>query len=205
MVDYQEGYRRYRRYYRNLRALYQKKPVRDFTFLVLSLLTAALFGFFAIKPSLRTIGGLVKEIKDKGLASEKLEEKINLLSLAQREYGEVQPELPTVYAVLPKKTNFSQLVKQLEYLAGENKILLLNLRIQRASLFGEEKRELTPLQFSLNLGGEYKNLKGFLEDLEKLDRIVTIEGLDFSKKKVTTGEKEVPLSLVISAQGYYLP
>ena len=205
MVDYKEGYRHYRRYYRNLRTLYKKPPMRDFTFLVLSLLTAAFFAFFAIKPSLKTIGELVKEIKDKRMASEKLEEKINALSLAQREYASVQPDLPKIYAVLPKKSDFSLLAKQIEWLAQKNQTTLLNLRFSETSLFGEEQKELVPLEFSLNFGGEYKNFKGFLADLEKLDRIVTVETFGFSKKKLGGEEVEFPLYLELTAQGYYLP
>lgn len=204
MVDYKEGYRRYRRYYHNLGILYKKPAVRNFTFLILSLLTAAFFGFFAIKPSVSTIGELVKEIKDKRMASEKLEQKINALSIAQREYARVQPDLSRIYAVLPNKSDFPRLAKQIEYLAFKNNLLLLNLRIQGTSLFGEEKKELVPLAFDLSIGGEYSNLKGFLEELEKLDRIVVIESSGFSKKKIKEEEIETPLSLRISAKGYYL-
>ncbi len=204
MVNSKEGLRRYRRYYRNLQGLYQKPVVRDFTFLILSLLTVAFFGFFAIRPSLRTIGELIKEVKDKRMASEKLEQKINLLSIAQREYESIKPDLPAIYAVLPKKSDFSKLVKQLEYLAGKNNSTLLNFRIQKTSLFGEEKKELTPLEFTLNISGEYKNLKGFLEDLGKLDRLVKVETLDFQKKKAGKEEKEILLTLRLSAEGYYL-
>ena len=204
MVDYKQGYRHYRRYYRSLRTLYQKPMVRDFTFLILSLLTAAFFGLFAIKPSLVTIGGLVKEVEDKRMASEKLAQKINSLSLAQREYASLQSDLPKVYAVLPRKSNFSKLTKQIEYLAGKNNIFLLNLRIQRISIFGEKKKELVPLELDFNLGGGYRNLKVFLEDLEKLERMVTIEDLGFSKKKTGREKIGLPLSLRISAKGYYL-
>lgn len=198
MIDHQEGYRRYRRYYRRLQGLYQKPPVRDFTFLVLSLLTVAFFGFFAIKPSLKTIGELVKEIGDKRMASEKLEQKINALSAAQQEYALVQPDLPLVLSVLPKDSDFSQLAKEIEYLASKNNLLLLSLRIQQASLFGgPEKKELISLDFDLNLSGDYLSLKNFLANLERLDRLVKIEALSFAKKEM--------LSLVITAKAYYLP
>lgn len=204
MVDYKEGFRRYRRYYRSLQVLYKKPAVRDFTFLVLSLLTAAFFGFFAIRPSLRTIGELVKEVKDKRMASEKLEQKINALSIVQREYERVQPDLSIIYAVLPKKSDFSKLAKQIEYLAGKNKTTLLSFQIQRTSLFGEEKKELVPLEFTLNISGGYENLKGFLDDLEKLDRIVAVKTFGFLKKKTRRTETGALLSLRISAKGYYL-
>lgn len=205
MADYKESYHRYRKYYRHLQALYQRPPVKDFTFLILSLLTTAFFAFFAIKPSLKTIGELVKEIKDKRMASETLEEKIKALSLAQQEYALIQPDLPKVYSVLPQKSNFSHLAKQIEYLSGKNKIFLLSLSFEKTSLFGEEKKDLVPLDFSLEIGGEYQNLKGFLGELENLDRMVVIKDFSFSKKKMDREKTEFPLSLTGDAEGYYLP
>ena len=146
----------------------------------------------------------MKEVKDKRMASEKLEQKINALSIVQREYERVQPDLSIIYAVLPKKSDFSKLAKQIEYLAGKNKTTLLSLQIQRTSLFGEEKKELVPLEFTLNISGGYENLKGFLDDLEKLDRIVAVKTFGFLKKKTRRTETEAFLSLRISAKGYYL-
>ncbi len=204
MVNYKRGFHRYQRYYRNLQVFYKKPAVRDFTFVILSFLTAAFFGFFAIKPSLATIGELVKNVKDKRLASEKLEQKVNALSLAQREYASLQADLPSVYAVLPQKSDFSKLAKQIEYLAGKNNVFLLSLRFQKTNLFGEEKKELVSLGFDFNIGGEYINLQNFLEDLESLERIVVIEALGFSKKKAGREESLFPLSLRVSTKGYYL-
>jgi len=207
MINYQENYRRYQRYYRRLIKLYRQKPVlRDFTFLILSLLTASFFGFFAIKPSLKTIGRLVKEIKDQKIASQKLEAKINALSLAQREYARVQPSLPKVYAVLPKENNFSQLAKKIEYLAQKNEIVIVNLQTQKLDLFGEKRKsELVPLEIDLVLNGNYSRLKNFMRDLERLDRLLTINSFFFSKNKLKKGEVKLPLSLKLNIQGYYLP
>jgi len=206
MFDNKIGDRRYRRYYRNLRELYQRPLVRNFTFLVLSLLTVAFFGIFAIKPSLKTIGELVKEIKDKKMANQKLEQKINALSAAQREYASVQPDLPKVYSVLPRNGDFSKLAKKIEYLAENNKTLISGFRIQKAILFGQEKEDLDSLEFSLNIVGEYINIKKLLTELESLDRVVVIEGFSFSKKEKGRGEEVGPsLSLTLNAKGYFLP
>jgi len=198
-----EDYRHYRRYYRRLRDFYQKKPVRDFTFLILSLLTAAFFSFFAIRPSLKTIGKLVKEIKDKRMATQKLEEKINALSLAQKEYARVQPDLVYVYTALPQKINFSRLIKKIEYLAQKNKTPLLNLRIQKVSLFGQEPKKLASFEVAFKLGGDYQNLKNLLTDLERLDRSITLNSFSFSRTQ--SGEENWPLFLTITIQSYYWP
>lgn len=206
MIDYKVDYRHYRRYYRNLLELYKRPPVRDFTFLILSLLTAAFFGLFAIKPSVKTIGELIKETKDKRMASQKLEQKINALSIAQREYALIQSDLATIYNVLPKKSDFSKLAKKIEYLAEKNNTLILGFRIEKANLFGQEEKELGPLNFTLDIVGEYSDLRNLVADLENLDRVVIVESFSFSKKKKGREEETGPsLSLTVSAKGHYLP
>jgi Tfp pilus assembly protein PilO len=204
MINYNQGYRRYRRYYHNLRVLYKKPPVRDFTFLVLSLFTVSFFSFFAIKPSIKTIGELMKETKDKRGATEKLEQKINALSIAQKEYTLIQPELTTIYGVLPQKSNFSELAKQIEYLSQKNNITLLNLRVSQTSPLNEDSQSLIPLRFDVIAEGSYKNLKNFLVDLENLNRLVTTDSILISKKRGEGEVVETTLSLKISSQAYYI-
>lgn len=205
VVKYKESYRRYRRYYRHLRVFYKKPAVRDFTFLVLTLLTIAFFTFFAIKPSLKTIGGLIKEIKDKRHANEMLAKKINALALAQREYASLQSDLPVVLAVLPFKNDSSRLAKQIEYLARKNSLFILSFQIEKATLFADqEEAKVLSFKFDLHLGGEYQDLKKFIKDLGKIDRLITMESFSFSKKKSGRRELEIPLSLRIQGLAYFL-
>lgn len=204
MIKTKPNYRQYRRYYHRLNKLYQEKAVKDFTFLILSLLTIAFFILFAIKPSLQTIGGLVKEVKDKKEASEKLEQKINALSLAQKEYLKVQPELPYIYAALPQTSKFSQLIKQLEYLARKNNVVLSSFRLDELDLLNSQKiDELLPIAVSLAADGNYQNLKSFTADLENLERLVILSSFALNQEK-SGREGQAPISLIIEAEIYSL-
>ena len=201
MANYQNNHHQYRRYYRRLRKIYQQPSLRDFTFLIISLFTVAFFSFFAIKPSLKTIGGLIKETKDKRMASKQLEQKINSLSLAQKESLRAQPNLPYIYAALPKSNEFSKLIKQIEYLAGKNNISLISLQLEEVDLLDSESS--SPLQLSFEAKGEYSGLKKFLNDLENLERLVVFETFSFSQDK--SGLEGPPLVLTMKINSYYLP
>ncbi len=205
MNNRQQPYHQYRRYYHRLGGLYQDQAVKDVTFLAVSLLTVAFCGFFAIRPSLRTISGLIKEIRDKGEASQKLEQKINSLSLAQKEYLRVQPDLVYIEAALPKKSEFSQLIKQLEYLAYKNNVQLISFKLEKADLLPvEPKSELLTLAVDFGAAGNYEDLKKFLTDLEKLERLVILKNFDFAEEKSGL-EEETSIMLTIQAQIYSLP
>jgi len=201
MTNYQNDHHQYHRYYRRLRKIYQQPSLRDFTFLIISLFTVAFFSFFAIKPSLKTIGGLIKETKDKRMASKQLEQKINSLSLAQKEYLRVQPSLPYIYAALPKSNEFSKLIKQIEYLAGKNNISLVSLQLEEVDLLNSESS--SPLHLSFEAKGQYSGLKAFLNNLENLERLVVFETFSFSQDK--SGLKGPPLALTMEINSYYLP
>lgn len=203
MIKSSQGYRQYRRYLYGLRGFSQRPVVRDLTFLILSLLCAAFFGFFAIKPSLQTIGGLIKEIKDKRFASEMLEKKINALTIARKEYDRLEADLPLIYAVLPFQTDFSKLAKQLEYLASQNQLAITSLQFEEVNLF-EQEEKLFPIKFEMEMTGDFRRMEKFVEDLEKLERLVNFENLAFYKKKPLR-EQSFPLTLTIEAQGHFLP
>ncbi len=205
-----ERYQRYRRYFVNLGQLYQKKKVRVYTGIVLSLLTTAFFLFFAIRPTLTTIASLVKEIKDKKSITEQLDDKIKSLNAAQVEYQKIEQELFLVDSALPTHAHVSLLVPQLEALARENNVTLQAIQINATMLRGQEEKEETKTKdsdskvqeervgFNLTVMGDYKNLRAFISSLIDLRRTTSIKAFAFSL------DQEDGLSLTLNARAHYL-
>lgn len=208
-ISFETDYHRYRRYFTNIGALYQKKQVRVYTELVLSLLTIAFFAFFAIRPTLITIASLVKEIEDKQVITQKLQEKINALALAQQEYAAVSSELSLVEEALPQEPNLSLFIRQLETLTVQNGVALRTIQFGQVDLRGQpvtkpnsgEKEEVSKATFNLAVSGDYQNLRSFLQSLENLRRFVVVSSFAF-----TFGEKEEAELLILNVSGnvYYL-
>lgn len=198
-LSWQTGLHRYRRYFVDIGQFYRQKKVRVYTEIVLSILTTAFFLFFAIKPTLVTITGLIKEIKDKKIVTQKLEEKINALKIAQQEYLSVQPELYLVDEALPKDSQISLLVKQIEFLSARAGVILegvqyssVNLKDRGSSSKPEE------VEFKIVVGGDYQSLNRFLLSLNKLRRIIQLEGFAFKAKKLGEG-----LALSLTAKSFF--
>lgn len=197
-----EPYHRYRRYLGNIRFLYQKKQARVYTGIVLSILTVAFFGFFAIRPTLVTISGLLKEIKDKREVVAQMDQKINNLAKAQANYNQISNRLYLINQSLPQDPDLSLLIKQVEALARISSVNLDSVRFDKTNLQGEvEKKEEQKVGFSLALSGSYQNLKQFLNSLDTLRRVILIESFAFKSK--AEGETQF-LTLTINAKAHYL-
>ncbi len=206
-----KGYSRHRHYLVNLGTLYKKKQVRTYTGLILSLLSIAFFALFAIRPTLITIASLIKEIDNKQMIAEKLEEKINALSRARSEYIDLSSSLPLIEEALPQEANLSLFIRQLETLAVQNGVILRSIQFGEISLRGEKvskslpvtTKEIESLQvpFNLSVSGSYKNLKNFLQSLEELRRLTVVSSFVFKMEKEKEGRF---LVLSITGGTFYL-
>jgi len=198
--NWQTDFYRYRRYFTDVKRFYRQKKVRVYTEIILSLLAIAFFLFFAIKPTLITITGLIKEIKDKKMITQRLEEKINNLNLAQKEYFATQDDFYLIDQALPKDPQISVLIKQFEILASKNGVSLEG--IQYSSLDIKNKIVSTNYQtvdFKMAVSGDYQSLKNFLSSLSNFRRLFRVKGFGFK-----TSKKEGQLSLSIDGETFFL-
>jgi len=204
-LTWQAEYHRYSHYFLDIGRLYKKKQARVYTEIVLSLLTISFFLIFAIKPTLATIAGLMKTIQDQKLVSETLAEKINALRQAQNEYNLITGDTYLVDEALPKDTQISLLVRQLEALARRSGITIETIRFDQVNLKGPpsptKEKELSPsVNFSFAATGEYQNLKLFLTSLSSLRRITLVKSFAFK-----SGKTEIQsLTLTLNGQAYFM-
>lgn len=202
-AKFKPDYRIYKRYYTNVKHLYRRRDVVVYTGLTLSFLAIAFFGFFALKPTITTIASLMKEIKVKRELDQKLEERLETLRLAQKNYALASESKPLVDEALPEKPYLSQLVYQIEGLSQQlgleitslsfDSIILLDQKTstQSKKIAGPEK-----IDFSVGLLGEYESLLKYLESIEELRRLIKVETFGFTQE-----EKEERLSIKLTISG----
>jgi len=198
-ITWQDEYYRYRRYFFNIRQFYKGKKARVYTEIVLYFLTTAFFLFFAIRPTVLTISELIKKIKDQRLIAQKLEEKINALNLAQQELRAIQDNLYLVDQALPKDSQISILIKQIEFLGIRNNVVIEGVQYSSLPLkdkIQEGKKE--EVKFKTGVSGNYQDLKNFLFSLFNLRRIIIIDEFGFKVNK------EGNLVLNIGAKAFFL-
>lgn len=195
----------------------KNRKTQAYVMVVLSLLTISFFGFFAVRPTLRTISQLERQIQDRSDLNDQLDKKINALIQAQESYQAIEPQLPLLYSLLPEQPEFPLLLRHLETLAQTNEATISSIQFEPIVLLGEkptatgEDDKATkntasvtiPLYFTLAVNGDYTHLIAFLTQLTQLDRIVTIQSVQFTGGKGGTGVAS--LGLGVGSSAFYYP
>lgn len=212
---WQENYQLYKRYLRNLAATYQKRQdIRSFIELLLSISTIIIFGVFAIKPTLVTIGELNNQIAGKKTTIGLLDAKINALSEAEVVYTQNREAILLLNDAIPSNPVVETYVRQVEGLAGKNGVTILGLSTQNVPLVAgaatpeevpapsasDQPVDLFPqnaqsFELELNLSGTFSSLNNFLKDFELLRRPMFIDTLDIRLSQ-EAGASNLVLSIV---------
>ncbi len=208
---------RYKRYYQHLEPLFKERKTQAYMMVVLSLFTISFFGVFAIRPTLKTIATLQKQIVDHTYLDQKLDEKINSLIQAQESYRQIETQLPTIYELLPEKVEFPSLVRKLENLAADNQTSITGLQFDPIVLYGGSgsatKTEVknvaastpstAPVLFGITFNGDYLQLTSLINQLISIDRLITLDTASFGSGQA--GTRSATLGLNIRSRAHYIP
>lgn len=207
-ADFQKTFRRYGRFYQNSRKYMQRKEVLVSTNVILTLFTVSFFAAFAIRPTALTITRLWREINDKRTVRTQLEAKIADIEKAQLALSEVEEDLVLLDTALPDTPGFSRLVRLIEYLASSNGMFLSSSRIGSIELYASEAvasksaAQIGTHPFSLSLRGSYTNIRAFLSDFHKLDRIVSLRSVSIRSSKKQGSEEILDLELAVDVDAF---
>lgn len=178
----------------------KEEKTKNFTTLILTLVALSFFGFFAISPTLSTIAQLRRQIGDNEFVNKKLEEKIQNLSLLQREYGLLEKDLPIVFAGVPQAPSAPLLVGQIQFLALQSSLAITRLQVFQVELSQKiDKNEPSSFAFSLEAQGTTPQLTNFLNSLLGFERIITLENISLAK----SSDKEEVLKLDLKGRAYF--
>lgn len=205
MREEEQSIAKYRRYYKYIEPVINDPVTRSYASLILFFLTVSFFIAFAIRPTVKTIVSLNKQIQDGKATDNALQEKINALSLAQSEYNSLTPAFPLIYSSLPEKAMTGEFISMIEKIATASNVTLANLQIQTVKLLekdtpdqqGEAIRELV---FTLSVEGKYRSLKSFTEILRRIRRIVSVENILVQPAR---DKKANNLNLILTGKAYF--
>lgn len=204
----------YNRYYRQIQEAATKPRTRAYTMIVFSLLAISLLGWYAIRPTVQTILYIRKEIEDKTLVNNKMDEKIASLIQAQTDYNSLFSRLPVLVEALPKNPEALAFATQLRNIAHESGVTLSTLRFTNVPLSSDEifasssanSPTINSIAISGTLLGPYENLRFFLTGLNNLRRIASVSLLKIdplgSGSLGATGSGNL-LQLTLQLNGYY--
>jgi len=199
-------YKRYKKYWGNLKRFYQKPVAFMSSALIFTLFTIAFFALLAVRPTLATVGELVKKIEDQEVVEKKLAQKGAALATVQSEYLFVENRLYLLDAAIPTGHQLPRMLKEIEYIAAEHELVLSDLQLGSFSLIkpaGKEKGEdILEIDFAVSASGSYLILRAFLDDLAGLDRVMKVTGFTLTESK---SKSESGVKLTVFLKAYYVP
>jgi Tfp pilus assembly protein PilO len=199
----------YQAYYRRIQEIIQRPKTRVSGLVSLTLFTVAFFGLLAILPTFKTIAQLKKEIGESQEVRAKLQQKIEALDQAQELYRQVTPELGLINQVVPREVEFERLAWQIEWLAKTNQVQINSGEFGEFAVKDGQKPKTDKagtIEITLNLISGYPELREFLDGLNKIDRLVSLDQITInSKGSQGSSEQASLLNTNIKAKAYFLP
>lgn len=192
------------RFYTYIKPILRNQAVRDYAPLVFSLITSAIFAYFAIKPTLSTIVSLQKTLEEQKQTLAQIDQKTNDLTLARKNHQEISPKgLDNLSNMVPPSPDLPYIIDNLNYLASINQATISGLQFQPLDLGGAQSSasakasNFGQIDFTVNAQGPYENLTQFLDSLGKASRLIEVRSVTFTKGE--TG----PLLMSVSAKAFY--
>lgn len=152
--------------------------------LIFSIVAILFFAIFAIRPTLRTMSELIKEIDDKRILDEQLAQKIASLSTAQNQYELFSKDFYLLDEALPKTANLTKSLAIVEKLASDNNLVIQGISVSAVpselKLASAGQATRNTLTFNVDVTGEYVDMRQLIEDLMSSRRMMVVDQVNFS-------------------------
>lgn len=226
-ANWRKNYLRYKSFFLNMLSQYkQRNDWKAYLEILLSLGTISVFSIFALRPTVLTIAGLIKQIDEKEATLEKMDNKIQNLSKAQILYDGERGNINLLeQTTVPKSVNSEVFARQIEGLSAKHLVTVSSFTLSEGVVFesntsrdtqsdnvtnvatGESPEGVVDVNFSLSMKTNieaYQLLIAFLSDLADLRQPPKINRVDFTKEKNKDQETN-ELTLTVKGNLYYLP
>ena len=203
----------YRKYYHSLEPLLAKPKTQMYSTVIFIFLVVALFGWYAVKPTIQTILYLRREIIDKKSVNKKMDEKIEALIKAQGLIDSIGTRVTFIDDAMPINPDAIDVVRQLRDIATEAGASISAIQVSSVpvlpSATASASKSYTIKQIdvsvTMSIEGTYDKLSAFLKSLMIMRRIVTIESISFAPNKAQVSAVSIspPIQLVLKMNTYY--
>lgn len=181
---------------------FKAEKTQKFTTLILTFFALSFFGLFAINPTLSTIAELNKQLEDNKIIDEKLAQKISNITTLQQKYVALQPDLPIIFASIPKSPEIPLFVAQIQATAVNSNTTLETLQTFPVDVNkNPAQRQFSSYSFALTADGNYNDLSNFLSGLSSMQRIVEIDIISLTRKSGVSNS----LQLTLKGKTFFSP
>jgi hypothetical protein len=192
-------YYRYKDLFLNVVTLYkQRRDLRAFLELILSLSTVIIFVVFALKPTAVTIISLYNQIRTKQDTLNSLNQKIANLETANVVFNKNKNFITDVDTAIFTGPEPDTVSKQILGLSSKDSVSLLGISVGQITLVGKNIAPKDPsakplpgnalsMPVSISVKGNYPGLLTFIKDLENLRIPTRIDSLTINSSQTEGG------------------
>lgn len=189
--------KRYYRYYTYIKPIFKIKALQLYGSYTLTIIAAAFFIYFAIKPTIETILVLQKELSDSELVLAQITKKSEDVALASKNYSLLDPSIKQkINTAVPNQPEIKSIILNLERaaLVAQASVSAIQLEPVTISPTSQMASESATVVFNFNTEGSYESLLKLLSELASSPRILSIDNL-IMNKTTNTG------AIVMSVKG----
>lgn len=193
----------YSRYFTYIKPITKLPIVKNYGPTIFTLLTISILIFFAIKPTIETIVVLQKKLADSEALLEKVTQKADDLSLARKNYDNLDQNIKMkITTAIPDTISLKSVVQTLEQAARLHEASISALQFQPIVIETQAEDKVgspAEISFTFNMDGDYRNLVALLQELKTSGRLIAIDKVSLSKTSDGT-----TLIMSLSGKAYYL-
>lgn len=192
---------RYFRYFTYIQPIIKTPFIQTYGSLILTIFSTIIFTVFAIKPTIQTVTILQKQVSDQKQILDELNQKSKNLSSGRKNYLNLDPSIKNkIQTAVPTTPAVGELTRSLEQIAKVSEASLAAVQFQNFTIDKNlAKKSLAEIPFTYNVEGTYSTLLKVIAGLKSMDRLISIEQLNFNK---VAGNQTIVLS--VSGKAYYL-
>jgi type IV pilus assembly protein PilO len=165
-------------------------------FLIIGGIAIGIFYYVHYSPTQDTISSIETEIENVEREIKRAEQKESKLKMIREELETKQAVLEKLKAILPEKEEISTILKRIQ-----NIITSARLRIQKYDPLNLRPREvIIENPIAIILEGNYHNLGIFFDQLSKLKKIFTVDGLNINP--LSNMDREFTIRATFTATTY---
>lgn len=158
-----------------------RSPMRKtFSMLGFTLVILIFFIMGAIRPTLKTISKLRAEIKEREVANQQLQAKIDTINELQSKYEEMETDLEVVELYFPPDMDYSLVMASLEKVTERYGFTMKNLSIRNDERAKSKYKNMGYVNFSMNVSGRLSNLVKLLKHLEGMPVVPNMLSVSYS-------------------------
>lgn len=152
--------------------------------IVILLLPAVIFYFAFFSPTKDKLDGLTKQKSQMETKLRKVKKKAQNRERLRQEVAETQAAFDEISGLLPKEKEIPKLLKDISALGTNAGLDFVSFKPG-----GDKPKDFyAEIPVNINVTGPYHNLGFFLDQVSKLDRIVTVNNVKLGSPKMDAGE-----------------